>query len=985
MVQARQTDILELGRQMLSEMHAAPAPVLRRAFHEDEFIDRLLADAQLKRQLLYFVDLLPSLRTDRDVAEHLDMYIGESSLPIPWPRLAKWGLHHMRRGLPSHLVALTAAAMCRRMARRFIAGEDLDETLSVLGRLWKNSMGFTLDVLGEASTGEKKARQYAQQYLDLIGAISSACVRWDRTQHSPKRRPEAQLSIKVSALYSQISAVDPDGSIAAVKNRLRPIFQAALGADVAITLDMEQFDLRHITLQVFYELLNEPEFRRWTGAGIAMQAYLQDTPLQLERLVQWAKQRDAPVTVRLVRGAYWDYELMLALQNNWPVPVWRYKSGTDRCYEQCTEYLLRHHPMVHTAIATHNLRSICLAMVLARDAKLHPNDYEFQMLYGMGDALKESLVRRGQNLRVYVPYGPLLPGMAYLVRRLLENSSNESFLKLSSQSSMPPEQLLTVPPEEPPQTTPQSRPSKDSQIAPFSNEPLRRFSCPEVHQRFATMVKELSGAIPITVGPLIAGRSIDSDLRMESVNPSHPSMVIGQVLCAGVQHVEPAISAAQAALENWTQMQVRQRSELILKAAGWLRQHRDRAAALEILEAGKPWDQADADVAEAIDHMTYYAHQAVRLLESKNLDVPGEENIYEYRPRGVAAIIAPWNFPLAIPAGMATAALVAGNTIIIKPAPQTPATAQLLLHALEQAGVPSGVVNFLPGGDDVGKALVTSPGINLIAFTGSESVGRQIYSAASTVAPGQRQLKHVIAEMGGKNAIIVDSDADLDQAVAAITCSAFGYAGQKCSACSRVIVVGDAYEELLEDLIDATASLNIGPAEDPSTFIGPVISAEARDRIRRAVEAGAAEARLIFHGRLPEAMDGYFVEPAIFTDVPLNSSLALEEIFGPVLAVFRVDSFEQAVALANDTRFGLTGGVLSRNPHHIQFARRRLQVGNLYINRRITGAAVGRQPFGGMKMSGTGSRAGGPDYLLEFVQGRTITENTVRRGFVPPE
>ena len=985
MAQVNETELFSLGSQILSEIHPAHPALLDRQYHEDQFLSRVMGDQRLKRRVLHFVDLLPSLNNDRDIVEHLDMYIGESPLPVPWPRLVQWGLHHARHGLPAHLIAATSRALCRRMARRFIAGENLDQTVDVLDRLWRSSMGFTLDVLGETVTGEKKAAQYQRQYLDLIGRLSSACKSFNADGHPAGREPKVQLSIKTSALYSQVRPVDMDGGVVEIKNRLHPIFRAARDAGAALTLDMEQFDLRNMTLQVFYELLNEAEFARWTGAGIAMQAYLKDTPQQLEQLVSWAKERGTPVLVRLVRGAYWDYEQMLAQQNDWPAPVWQHKHQTDLCYEQCTQYLLRNYPVIRTAVATHNLRSICLAILTARDAGLKAGDFEFQMLYGMGDPLKESLVRRGQMMRVYVPYGPLLPGMAYLVRRLLENSSNESFLKQTAESQMTPDQLLAPPAEESLPKDAHSPSSPDSSTNTFRNAPPRRFCDPRVHRKFAKSIRELSSSLPIAVSPIIAGRTIATDVKTSIVNPSRPTETISQVLCAGRQLVKHAIESAQAAQEDWSQMPPRKRSGLLLKAADWLNSHRDHAAALEILEAGKPWIEADADVVEAIDHMTYNALQAAQLLQTQHFDVPGEQNIYEYRPHGVAAVIAPWNFPLAIPTGMATAALAAGNTVILKPAPQTPAVAQLLCRALEHAGLPTGVMNFLPGGDDVGKELVENPGINLIAFTGSETVGRWIYSTAADVVPGQTHLKRVIVEMGGKNATIIDSDADLDEAVLAVVASAFGYAGQKCSACSRAIVVGDVYQQFLDNLIDAAASLKVGPADDPSTFMGPVIDAGAKERILDAIQRGATQAKLIFQGRLSEKLDGYFVPPVIFTEAASNSFLAQEEIFGPVLTVFHVDTFEKAVELANNVRYGLTGGVISRNPHHISFARRHLQVGNLYINRKITGAIVGRQPFGGMKMSGAGSRAGGPDYLWQFVQGRTITQNTVRHGFVPPE
>jgi RHH-type proline utilization regulon transcriptional repressor/proline dehydrogenase/delta 1-pyrroline-5-carboxylate dehydrogenase len=363
--------------------------------------------------------------------------------------------------------------------------------------------------------------------------------------------------------------------------------------------------------------------------------------------------------------------------------------------------------------------------------------------------------------------------------------------------------------------------------------------------------------------------------------------------------------------------------------------------------------------------------------------VLGEENLYLREPRGVTAVIAPWNFPLAIITGMSSAALAAGNCAILKPAEQSPLIAAKLVEILREAGVPDGAVQYLPGpGAEVGRALVEHPGVETIAFTGSKEVGLGIIEAASRVRPGQRQVKRVIAEMGGKNAVIVDEDADLDQAVAGVIASAFGYAGQKCSACSRLIVVGTAYPEVEARLAAAVESLVVGPPDDPATIVPPVISAEAQRRIQGYIEVGRQTARLLVQGPRP-ASDGYYVTPTVFADVDPTDRLARDEIFGPVLSVFHAPDMAAALTLALDSEFALTGGLYSRNPRNIARARDAFRVGNLYINRKITGAAVGRQAFGGLGLSGIGHKAGGPDYLLQFLSPRTLTENTMRRGFAP--
>ncbi|HEY7117451.1 MAG TPA: L-glutamate gamma-semialdehyde dehydrogenase, partial [Tepidisphaeraceae bacterium] len=418
-----------------------------------------------------------------------------------------------------------------------------------------------------------------------------------------------------------------------------------------------------------------------------------------------------------------------------------------------------------------------------------------------------------------------------------------------------------------------------------------------------------------------------------------------------------------------------------------LRRRRFELAAWEVYETAKQWREADGDVAEAIDYCEYYAREMLRLARPWHRDVPGEENANLLEPRGVAIVIAPWNFPLAILLGMTTASLVTGNTVVMKPAEQSPVVGAKFMEVLEEAGFPPGVVNLLNGvGEEVGPTLVNHPDVALIAFTGSRQVGLMIQRQASNTPENQHQVKRVITEMGGKNAIIVDEDADLDEAVHGTVASAFGYAGQKCSACSRVIVLSSIYDAFVNRLVEATRSLKVGPAEEPGNLVGPVIDGEARERILAALERGKQRARLAYGGDVGTLADeGFYVAPHVFADVAPDSPLAQEEIFGPVLAVIRAKDIDEALAIANGTKYALTGGVYSRSPSTIDRVRREFRVGNLYVNRKITGALVERQPFGGYKLSGVGTKAGGPDYLLQFCWPRTITENTMRRGFAPPE
>ncbi|MGZ5977814.1 MAG: L-glutamate gamma-semialdehyde dehydrogenase, partial [Isosphaeraceae bacterium] len=487
---------------------------------------------------------------------------------------------------------------------------------------------------------------------------------------------------------------------------------------------------------------------------------------------------------------------------------------------------------------------------------------------------------------------------------------------------------------------------------------------------------------------LIAGQEIRSNLRLlDSPDPSRSSRVVSRTAAATAEHAQKAIAAARSALPAWAGKPARDRAGVLIKAAGIMRQRRFELAAWEIFECDKPWREADADAAEAIDFCEFYAREMTRLAEPRRRDVPGETNTCEHLPRGVAVVIPPWNFPLAIPCGMTVAALVTGNTVVLKPAEQSPVVAWHLVQILIEAGVPPGALSYLPGrGEEVGQALVNHPGVDLIAFTGSREVGLLINRQAADIRPGQDHVKRVIAEMGGKNAIIVDDDADLDEAVVGVVQSAFGYSGQKCSACSRVIVLEGIHDAFLARLVAAARAVKIGPADQPETLVGPVIDAEARKRILGYRRLAAQEGRVVLDADVGELADlGTYVGPLIVADVSPLARVAQEEIFGPVLAVLKASDLDEALQIANGTQYALTGGLYSRSPVNIDRVKREFKVGNLYINRGITGASVDRHPFGGFKLSGIGTKAGGSDYLFEFLLTRSITENTMRRGFAPEE
>ena len=526
------------------------------------------------------------------------------------------------------------------------------------------------------------------------------------------------------------------------------------------------------------------------------------------------------------------------------------------------------------------------------------------------------------------------------------------------------------------------------EFSSFLNEPDTDFARSENQNLMKAALSDVRGRLGEIVPIVIDDRHEESATLSARCDPSQSEQITSRSYWATQEQASRAMEAGARAFSSWRETDVCDRTNILRKVAEFYRRNRFEISAWQVFEVGKPWREADADVSEAIDFCEYYALEMERLAQSRKRNVPGEWNEYTYDARGPAVIIAPWNFPLAILTGMATAALVTGNTICLKPAEQSSRVAYFLHQALDSANLPKGVANFLPGeGENIGSALVNDPRVALIAFTGSKEVGLSILRDAADIKNGQREIKRVIAELGGKNSIIVDEDADLDDAILGVMASAFGFAGQKCSACSRVIVVGSAYSNFCRQLANAIDSVKIGPAEDPSTTIGPVVDQQAQQRVAQYREIGMSEGRLLAEANVPPALasTGFYVPVSAFVDCPAEGRLSQDEIFGPILSVHHVANLDEALVLAANTSFALTGGLYSRSPRNIDHVREQFRVGNLYINRKITGALVDRQPFGGSGMSGIGSKAGGPDYLLQFVTPRTITQSVMRHGFAPSE
>lgn len=988
--------IQRIGRDLSGRSAGLSPTVFDPRWWSRSILDLCFKDEAFKVRLFRFIDALPSLRGDDQVAKLVEEYFGAmEAMPAP----LQWGLRAMSvTRLGARLGAKSLRYQIGQMARTFIAGDSIESALPVLSRLWEDGRGWSVDLLGEATVSEAEADRYRDRCLQTLALLGQAALSWPSQpileQDHFGMIPRVHLSIKLSALYSQLDAIDPEGSYRAVAVRLRPILDLALSLPAAITFDMEQAELKDLTLAIFMRLLSEDAYRAYAHGGIAVQAYLKESAADIQRLLAWLRVRGTPITIRLVKGAYWDSDTIRYRQRGWPVPVFARKAETDANYEAISRTLIAHAGLVRPAFGTHNLRSLAHAEAAAQAAGAPAQACEYQMIFGMAEPLQSAVAKAGRRVRIYTPVGELLPGMAYLVRRLLENTSNESFLRRHYGESVPLERLLAPPPSSTDQAPSADQIVGDSVGSPFrqgahpdrfTNEPHADFSQAAARTAMLDAIVQIRARLGRTWSSAVAPSYSSSGPELVSRNPSRPAEIVGRVQGVAPSDVDGLIRTARTQVAAWSTTPPDRRADILVAAAAVMRRRRFELAAWEILETGKPWREADADVAEAIDFLEFYAREMRRLGRPRRLGhEPGELNHQVVAPRGLAAVIAPWNFPLAIPTGMVAAALVTGNGVLFKPSERAPVAASLLVEVFREAGMPDGALLFLPGGPEVGAALVRHPDIQVIAFTGSKDVGLQIIAEAARLSQGRRAITRVIAEMGGKNAIIVDETADLDEAVTGVMASFTGYQGQKCSACSRAIVHASVHDQFLQRLAEAVACLPIGSPEDPGIRMGPMIDERARSKVRDYIELGKKEGRLVIE-RAASWEEGYFIGPAVFAEITPEHRLAQDEIFGPVLAVMKARDFEDALRMANDSCYALTGGLYSRSPVNLVRAREAFDVGNLYINRPITGALVGRQPFGGHRLSGVGSKAGGEDYLSQFMVTRVISEQTLRRGFAPAD
>jgi RHH-type proline utilization regulon transcriptional repressor/proline dehydrogenase/delta 1-pyrroline-5-carboxylate dehydrogenase len=917
---------------------------------QNGFLDVIARDDLLLRQVLRFVALLPSLRYDRSRREVVRA-LRENIRLLRRPQIstrrrqstrsrllacAAQAVALVTRLVPSRVVGAVIDRAVGMMAARFIVPERPAAVMRRLEDLKRLGRSASLDQLGELVLTQQEAERYADAVIQLIDlAATHYGSSADRRVVNDAGIPLAHVSIKLSALSTHFNPAAPEATAVEMRERLLRILRHARRRGTFLCFDAEHYAYRDLALHVPASVLAAaPDLDDSQDFGFVVQAYLKDAVPFAEQVATLARQRGHRIQVRLVKGAYWDAETAEAEAQDVPAPTFWNKAETDIHFQQLVLYILEQSDVLALAVGSHNLREHAFAEMVRSQVFPHAPVIEHQVLHRMSEGVARALAAMGWTTRDYMPVGDLVPGIAYLVRRILENASQVGILA-QSRERLSADAIAIDPALNLFQLMAQGEyvwgPAVRAVDERFRPSPPVRFHLPAEREAFATVLASTAVNTPAFVTP------------------------------AEVRYM---VHRAMQGAEVWRAWSPEARSAVLIRAAEAMRAQRLALGALIVREGRKVWAEALADVDEAVDYLRFYARSAVHwhaVLKDR------------MQPLGVAAVIAPWNFPLAIPCGMTAAALAAGNAVLLKPAEQTPAIGEALATLLHASGVPPDALVYIPGDGRVGAALVANDQVDLIAFTGSWEVGAQIFFSSGRVST--RRLRRVIAETGSKNPIIVTASADLDTALESILRSAFGHAGQKCSACSRVLVDARLAHPLAERLGQAARELRLGSAEDPATQVNPVITLADAERLRAAAARAAAEV-LATGGRVvldvtSQMAPSDLVGPAIFllsegvdlTRVPL----AKEELFGPIVHIIPYTTREEAVRLANSVPYALTAGIFAQSADDVDFFVRRLDAGNLYINRPITAARVGVEPFGGFKRSGTGPKAGGDEYLLAFL------------------
>ena len=880
-----------------------------------------------------------------------------------------------RLGRPT--IRTAARQAMRVMGHQFVLGETIESALSRAGSLEAGGWRHSYDMLGEGARTAADADAYFRSYATAIEKIGAA---------AGKRVLPARpgISVKLSALHPRYEAVNGEAVMRELVPRLLDLARAAKAHDLAFTVDAEEADRLELSLDVFAAAFADPSLAGWDGFGLAIQAYQKRAVAVVDWVAGLAEHLDRRLMVRLVKGAYWDTEIKRAQERGLDdFPLFTRKAATDLSYLACARRLLAARPRLYPQFAGHNAVTIAEIREIAGEKGAGDPGFEFQKLHGMGDALHGVVVEQdGYPCRIYAPVGGHRDLLAYLVRRLLENGANSSFVAKVGDADVPVAALLVTPEQE---LAGGTRPRHARIPRPRAlygdrlNSRGLEFGVAVERDRLVAALATHAGAT-FDAAPLIDGKPRPGTVRAV-VSPSDGHTPVGRVAEAGPALAGEAIACAARAFPAWDATPVDVRAGALERLADALEDDREHLMALLAAEAGKTLPDGLAEVREAVDFCRYYAGEARRLFGAARIlpGPTGEENRLVHRGRGVFVCISPWNFPLAIFLGQVAAALAAGNTVVAKPAEQTPLIAALAVEFAHHAGIPVGALQFVPGDGAVGAALAADPRVAGVAFTGSTEVARRINR---TLAAKDGPIVPLIAETGGINAMIVDATALPEQVADDVVTSAFRSAGQRCSALRLLFLQEDVAPRMLEMITGAAAALRLGAPIDPATDVGPVIDAEARDRLTAHVAAMRAAGRVVYEGATPTGAfaGGTWVAPTV---IELPDAAALDrEHFGPLLHVVRwkAKDFEAVLDAIAATGYGLTLGVHSRIDATMRRVEKRLSVGNLYVNRNMIGAVVGVQPFGGSGLSGTGPKAGGPGYLPRFALEQVIATNTAAAG-----
>jgi RHH-type proline utilization regulon transcriptional repressor/proline dehydrogenase/delta 1-pyrroline-5-carboxylate dehydrogenase len=989
-------NVRQTGLKLYETAEKSKPSLFKKDFWTGKIMDLSMKNTAFKEEMFRFVDVFPYLSDQKEVARHIQEYFCRPGQDFP--KSVQWGLSHVR---PDSMVAKVAAGKIGKnissMGRQFITGATIDEAAPLLKKTRKKQgAAWTVKILKEAVTSTHEEEAFLESQVQLLERYAEIARDWPALGTGEPGgldwgvTPQVNVSLMASCLYSQYlpKSCAMDYAIDRAKERLRPIYRKALDLGAYVMVDMEHLPARKFTLELFKSINQEAEFRDWPHKGIAYQAYMKDALPLLDELMAWARNNNQDFGIRLVKGAFWDEEVVLANLYNYPIPVFTNKHATDASYERCVRVILENQEHILLKCASHNIRTVAYTLECAKELKVPKSRLEFQMLHGMAENLRRAWKDQDLNLRLYSPVGEIVPGMAYLVRRLLENTSSESFLRQSFADGQAKEALLRDPAElageseagQPPDETG----APGTQHA-FSNEPPVSWDTP-TWAAFAAALEETRKQFPVCVSPVIDGNSCAGGVEQITKDPNDSDRMVARTEHSGPGLVDDAVSAATAAAAAWADTDPQERAGILFAAADRLRKDRHHFAALLVYETGKNWTGAQGDVSKSIDLLEFYGREMIRLSASRTLaSIPGETSRSVFAPRGSGAIITSWRNALPDAVGMIAAAVVTGNAVVFKPSSRAPAAGQAVVTLFDNVGLMAGVINFLPGaGKETGRLLVRHPDVDFVGFSGTAVTGADVMKGACDTPEKPGRYKPIIARTGGKNAIIIDSDADIDAALWPVVYSALGYMGQGFSAASRLIVLENHFDTFAQRFKHAVETMIPGPADAPRTDISAVIDQEHLDRINRYIQLGMDQGRLLTRGASFKG-HGTHIQPAVFTDISPDSPLAMDEIAGPVVCLFKASDFNHALALANQSNYGYTGGIFSRSPANIEHACRKFAVGTLFINQGIANAMVQRHPAAHLKGSGTGAPAMGTDYLAQFMVSRTIVENTFRSGFAPME